>query len=314
LAGRLFGKGQSINKSPIQEGNRRYAMPDKQYRVIFWGKVAPGHTAEEVKRNLTSLFKLSAEKFDQLFSGKRFVAAKNVDYESAMKYKMAFETAGAICKLEELATESKLELVTEAEQIEVSGSDPVQRITCPKCGFEQVKSEECKRCGVIIRKYRENLETEEVTPHPTPLTPRRARQVYFSVSKLKLVVLCLVTLSLYEIYWFYKNWKLVKIKTGEKISPFWRAVFAIFFCYSLFKRVQDSASLQGCRSSISPGWLTVAYIILGATWQLPDPYWLIGLISFVPLLPVQGVINEINRKPASIPKEDTDYLMNVAWT
>jgi hypothetical protein len=271
-------------------------MSGNSYRIIYQGKIAQGHSVEEVKRNLTSLFKLSAEKMKQLFSGKKFVVAKNVDYEAAMRYKMAFETAGATCKVEELPTEPVLELVSEPNHDESPTSERLEKITCPKCGFEQEKTEECRRCGIIINKYLENREQAEEMPYVTPAAPRRARQQYFSVSKLKLVVLSLVTFGLYEIYWFYKNWKLVKIRTGQNIRPFWRAVFAIFFCYSLFKSVKQSAHSLGIPCQMSPGLLACVYIVLSATWRLPDPLWLVGLLAFLPLVSVQGVINEVNLK------------------
>jgi hypothetical protein len=289
-------------------------MSENSYRIIYQGKIAQGHSVEEVKRNLTSLFKLSAKKMEQLFSGKKFVVAKNVDYEAAMRYKMAFETAGATCKVEELLTEPVLELVSDSDHNETPTSEPLEKITCPKCGFEQEKTEECRRCGIIINKYRENREQAEEMPYVTPAAPRRARHQYFSVSKPKLVVLSLVTFGLYEIYWFYKNWKLVKIRTGRNIRPFWRAVFSVFFCHSLFKFIQDSAISHDCQSSISPGLLTCVYIALTASWRLPDPFGFVSLLTFLPLLPVQGAINEINEKTAITIQPDSAYsLSNVSW-
>jgi hypothetical protein len=289
-------------------------MSENSYRIIYQGKIAQGHSVEEVKRNLTSLFKLSAEKMEQLFSGKKFVVAKNVNYEAAMRYKMAFETAGATCKVEELPTEPVLELVSEPNHDETPTSEPLEKITCPKCGFEQEKTEECRRCGIIINKYLENREQAEEMPYVTPAAPRRARQQYFGVSKPKLAVLSLVTFGLYEIYWFYKNWKLVKIRTGQNIRPFWRAVFAIFYCYSLFKSVKQSANSLGIPCQMSPGLLTCAYIVLSAMWDLPDPFWLVSLLAFLPLVSVQGVINEVNAKAAPTREQSGAYsLSNVSW-
>jgi len=278
-------------------------MPEERYRITYQGKVAQGRNVAEVQRNLRSLFKLSDQKVEKLFSGKAFVVAKNVDYDSAMRYKMAFETAGAACRVEEVGSELEMEPPSETVQ---------QKITCPKCGFEQEKTEECRRCGIIISKYLKNLENEEETPH---VTPRRARPLYFAVSKAKLIVLSLVTLGLYEIYWFYKNWKLMKRRTGHNIRPFWRALFAVFFCHSLFKSVQESAISHDCQSSLSPGWLAFLYIALTVAWRLPDPYGLVSLLTFLPLLPVQGAINEMNARAASTVQRDTGHsLQDILWT
>jgi hypothetical protein len=278
-------------------------MPEQDYRITYQGKVAQGRDVGEVKRNLTSLFKLSDEKVEKLFSGKAFVVAKNVDYDSAMRYKMAFETAGAVCRVEEVGSEPRSERSSETVQ---------QKITCPKCGFEQEKTEECRQCGIIISKYLNNLENEQEMPH---VTPRRARPLYFAVSKAKLIVLSLVTLGLYEIYWFYKNWKLIKSRTGLSIRPFWRALFAVFYCHSLFKSVQESAISHDCRSSVSPGWLAFLYVALTVAWRLPDPYGLVSLLTFLPLLPVQAAINEINARAASTAQRDMGHsLQDVLWT
>jgi len=51
-------------------------MPEEHYRITYQGKVAQGRNVGEVKRNLTSLFKLSDEKVEKLFSGKAFVVRR----------------------------------------------------------------------------------------------------------------------------------------------------------------------------------------------------------------------------------------------
>jgi hypothetical protein len=44
--------------------------------------------------------------------------------------------------------------------------------------------------------------------------------LFFPVSVFKLLVLLFCTLGMYEYYWFYMNWKLVRDRTHEDISPF----------------------------------------------------------------------------------------------
>jgi hypothetical protein len=53
--------------------------------------------------------------------------------------------------------------------------------------------------------------------------------LFLPASPLKLVVMSLCTFGLYELYWFYMNWNLLKQRHNSDISPFWRAFFAIFF-------------------------------------------------------------------------------------
>ena len=73
------------------------------------------------------------------------------------------------------------------------------------------------------------------------------------VSPLKLGVLSILTLGLYELYWFYKNWKLARDEGGAKVRPFWRAIFAIFFAPSLFVRIHNSAKAIGLEPRSKPG-------------------------------------------------------------
>lgn len=111
----------------------------------------------------------------------------------------------------------------------------------------------------------------------------------FSVSTKKMVVMSLLTFGIYEIYWFYRNWRAIHLQEGKKLSPFWRAFFSVFWCYSLFKRILDSAVNKGLKTRNSPGVLTLCYIILVIiTSKAPDPFDLIGIFSFIPVICVNN--------------------------
>lgn len=58
---------------------------------------------------------------------------------------------------------------------------------------------------------------------------------FYVVSKKKMVVLFIMTLGIYQVFWYYQNWRLYKLATGEKIWPLPRAIFSIFFVHSLFR-------------------------------------------------------------------------------
>lgn len=124
------------------------------------------------------------------------------------------------------------------------------------------------------------------------------RPLYFAVSPLKLVLMSICTMGLYELYWFYKNWVLIKERERTGIMPFWRAVFAYFFCYSLFKSVQASAEAVSPHTSISPGPLAAGWIVVTLLWKLPDPFWLVTYLAVLVLLPVQKVVSGINESVA----------------
>jgi hypothetical protein len=267
-------------------------MLEKRYDISYVGKIAEGHDIAEVKRNLASIFKTNPGKIEEFFTGKKSVIKKNMTYESAMRYKMAFETAGAVCGVEESKGDLGVPTPHEIYQKESSTPSPPKMMICPECGFQQQKSEQCVECGIIIEKYQtRTYDALQVRPHQTS-------PLYFAVSKPKLIVMSLCTFGIYEIYWFYKNWKLIKEKKGKNIHPFWRAFFAVLFCHSLFKSIQDSSNSHGFGSDINPGWLAVGYLGLSVTWRLPDPFWLVSLLTFLPLLPAQELVSNIHAKIA----------------
>jgi hypothetical protein len=117
---------------------------------------------------------------------------------------------------------------------------------------------------------------------------------YFTVSLLKLAVMSICTLGIYELYWFYKNWNLIKQRERSDIMPFWRAIFAFFFCYQCFSRICEHAESLRLYRSAPAGLLAAGWIITTLLADLPDPYNFVSLLSFVFLLPVQALANRIN--------------------
>jgi hypothetical protein len=129
-------------------------------------------------------------------------------------------------------------------------------------------------------------------------------QLFFPTSKTKLIVLSICSFGAYNIYWFYKNWKFLKVTQGLNIRPIWRAGLPIFYCYSLFKRVRECANENNEYVKYSPGWLAVGYVLLSISWQTTGSQshsflWLITMLAVLTLLPVQNVINSLNAKVAS---------------
>lgn len=121
-----------------------------------------------------------------------------------------------------------------------------------------------------------------------------APPLFFPVSALKLLVMTTCTLGLYQIYWFYKNWSLIKERENLSIIPSLRGLFAVFFCYSLFRKIRDAAASQNLPVSLDAGGMAAGWIIVSLLWRLPDPYWLITFFSVLFLVQVQSVANAVN--------------------
>lgn len=136
---------------------------------------------------------------------------------------------------------------------------------------------------------------------------------FFPTSITKLVVLSVVTMGLYSIYWFYKQWKYQARNMDKKIYPFARAIFNIFFTHSLFKRIQLASAERGIESNVSYTWMATLYVVLGVISWLLDVIDSTGSIEYTnlifaaalaivavsmyPIIFVQKKINQINNDP-----------------
>jgi uncharacterized membrane protein YhdT len=117
--------------------------------------------------------------------------------------------------------------------------------------------------------------------------------MFFRVSVGKFVTMAVATFGLYEIYWSYRNWKYLRDSTGLKVSPFWRAWFVLFWNYELLRTIKTRGSAYAA-IDYSAGWLTVVYLTLLVSGQLPYPLWIVSVFSFLPLLPVVRAIDAVN--------------------
>ena len=109
---------------------------------------------------------------------------------------------------------------------------------------------------------------------------------WFRVGTSKFLLMCVVTFGVYEIYWFYQQWRHVQ-RRGESVHPALRTLFAGIFCYALFRRVADDAQGRGIAGAPSAVGCAVAFVALSSTWSLPDPWSSLSLLSLLPLALVQ---------------------------
>jgi len=127
-------------------------------------------------------------------------------------------------------------------------------------------------------------------------SPDGGQPRYFAVSVSTIAVLALCTVGLYQFYWFYRNWRLERAHTGERLWPIARALFAPLFAYSLFQRIRLEADANAPEPAWSAGWLGVSYFLLNfMAWRTPDPWWIaLSLAGVLPLMLVQQSVNQLN--------------------
>jgi hypothetical protein len=159
------------------------------------------------------------------------------------------------------------------------------RIACPGCGKTiSDTASRCFNCGRPVS-----------TDEPSLVTPGDACPFY-AVSLRKFAVMSVVTFGLYEVYWAYKNWMLIKARSSEQLSPVWRAWFAQLWSFSLFTRIRDGARERGLHVEWTPGWLAAGYLLMTLFVRLPGAIALLGLLSFLPVLPVVQTIATVHQQ------------------
>lgn len=175
-------------------------------------------------------------------------------------------------------------------------------ITCPDCGNSVSDlARACLQCG---RPINEAASTTAYASRPAPDAAAAEETLpLFPVATHKFIVLSIFSFGLYEVYWCYKNWKRLKEASGEELSPVWRAIFAPLWGFSLFRRMRDVASAAGVPVGWSPGVLATLYLVLNIAWRLPDPWWLLGFASLIPMLPVQQAAQQANARSAGVASE-----------
>ena len=113
-----------------------------------------------------------------------------------------------------------------------------------------------------------------------------------SVPLWKIVVLSLTTWGVYQVVWFFRPWR--RQASLEACSPILRSLFSVLFYYSLGRAVRDRQLGADIRPAATAGALAVCYLFFQIVWKAPEPYFLGGLLSFLPILVTQHEINRLN--------------------
>jgi len=135
---------------------------------------------------------------------------------------------------------------------------------------------------------------------------RTLAAVYYPVSLSKFIVLSLLTMGIYDIYWFYKNWRFVHDRDNSTIMPFWRALFSPLWCAALILDLRKHVKNKTIPIALVV-FLSIVYFVLSIVSGLPNPYWIVSFLAFVPLLPVVRLINASNQD------ESQQYVSNSTW-
>lgn len=105
--------------------------------VAFAGELVPGADAAQVRANLARLFQADPQRIAALFSGRRIVIKSNLDAESAEKYRLTLERAGArvevspVGQAESVAPAPAAPVAAAPRQAVAAPAEPVTTTTPP---------------------------------------------------------------------------------------------------------------------------------------------------------------------------------------
>jgi hypothetical protein len=136
---------------------------------------------------------------------------------------------------------------------------------------------------------------------------RTGTRRYYDVSLTKFILLWLGTLGLFHFYWFYKQWDYER-ENGADVVPLLRALFAPFFVYGLFRGIHRECDDHDATNNWNPAMLALIYIAGILSFKFAGrTFWSVGYLTFLPILPVQASINELNRRLAPDLPANTGY-------
>jgi hypothetical protein len=78
-------------------------MSEEKFQIVVNGSLTEGAELEQVKQNIAKLFKTSLEKVEPMFAGRKLAVKKNLDRETAQKYKAAIIKAGLAAAIAPMA-------------------------------------------------------------------------------------------------------------------------------------------------------------------------------------------------------------------
>lgn len=108
---------------------------------------------------------------------------------------------------------------------------------------------------------------------------------FFVVGTTKFVVLFLSTFGLYQLYWWFRQWRQQRDVARVSATPVMRSIFSIFFAHVLFRNANSLAVSKGVQFGAAPGLLAGTYILASISQNM-----LLRLNGIGPLLAATGVM------------------------
>lgn len=183
------------------------------------------------------------------------------------------------------------------------GAGPTDTRPCPNCGKEiRTLALQCRYCRAWFHEGAPEPAAAGPTPQPRPAAVpsfEKAEAPRYSDAQpvRHLVWLAILSFGLYELYWFYRNWRAIKAVTTHDFSPGWRTaglfvpIANVFMVYHLFRLAYSMADTPDRQPAFTPGRQTLVYFLLVAVSNVPGPFWPLTFLTVLPMIPVQAELN-----------------------
>lgn len=106
-----------------------------------------------------------------------------------------------------------------------------------------------------------SAENPYAAPQANLVQPVIRQPTFFVVAPRKLLLMVLLSQGFYLVYWNYKHWANYRQQTGERIWPWARGLFALFFYYSLAKRTRQKLQVIDASYDWWPRCLALALVM-----------------------------------------------------
>lgn len=111
------------------------------------------------------------------------------------------------------------------------------------------------------------------------------------ISVNKFLLLNILSFNLYTVWWTYKAWRLIRHKDQSDIEPAMRAIFSIFFLYTLAVQIQEWAHFFDYKKKFSSALFFTMVVLLIPISYLPEPFTYITFLSPLLYIPAVEALN-----------------------
>lgn len=148
-------------------------MDQPAFRISFEGRIGRNQNPLAVISRLALLFNVEEARIRALFTGRRVIIKRGLDYSSAVMYRNALQSAGACCRIEPDRNVNGSKPPATGDFLLLNGHTcklPSSLIRCPRCGHMAttrrdglVAEGRCPVCGILSRRPSE-AETDVCKP------------------------------------------------------------------------------------------------------------------------------------------------------